>query len=87
MKLIDGHALAERLLSDAITTDQRRQANMIAKVIEEMPEYLIKQQLSSIYGKMLKADEGWDLITRQAAIDALGDEPTDWDAERMEGGA
>lgn len=38
MKLIDGHALAERLQSDAITTDQRRQANMIAKVIEEMPE-------------------------------------------------
>lgn len=38
MKLIDGHALADRLLSDAITTDQRRQANMIAKVIEEMPE-------------------------------------------------
>ena len=37
MKLIDGYALAERLLSDAITDDQRRQANMIAKVIEEMP--------------------------------------------------
>ena len=37
MKLIDGHALAGRLLSDAVTDDQRRQANMIAKVIEEMP--------------------------------------------------
>lgn len=36
-KLIDGNALADRLLSDAITDDQRRQANMIAKVIEEMP--------------------------------------------------
>ena len=38
MKLIDGHALADRLLSDAITDDQRRQAILIGKVIEEMPE-------------------------------------------------
>ena len=38
MKIIDGHALAERLRSDAITTEQRWQANLIAQVIEDMPE-------------------------------------------------
>ena len=42
MKLIDGEAFAERLLSYAITDDQRRQANMIAKVIEEMPESVVR---------------------------------------------
>lgn len=41
-KLIDGIDLADRLLSDAITDDQRRQANMIAKVIEEMPEAVVR---------------------------------------------
>ena len=41
-KLIDGNALADRLLSDAITDDQRRVANLIAKVIEEMPEAVVR---------------------------------------------
>ena len=38
MKLIDGHALADRLLADAITLDQIRQAKLIQRVIDEMPE-------------------------------------------------
>lgn len=42
MKLIDGDDLAERLLSDAITDDQRRQAILIGKVIEEMPESVVR---------------------------------------------
>ena len=42
MKMIDGDDLADRLLSDAITDDQRRQANMIANVIEEMPEAIVR---------------------------------------------
>lgn len=61
IKLIDGYELADRLLSDAITDDQRRQANMIAKVIEEMPSANERTETLAC-----------DLISRQAAINAVG---------------
>lgn len=41
-KLIDGTALADRLFSNAITDDQRRMANLIRLVIEEMPEAVVR---------------------------------------------
>ena len=41
-KLIDGTAFADRLFSDAITDDQRRQANMIRSVIDEMREAVVR---------------------------------------------
>ena len=59
MKLIDGDALADRLLSDAITNDQRRQANYIRKVIEEMPsaqperkrgKWIRHTEIKNVYG-------------------------------------
>ena len=55
MKLIDGDELADRLLADAITDDQRRVAVLIGQVIEDMPE--------------AQPECDGDLIRRQAAID------------------
>lgn len=41
-KLIDGIAFADRLLADAITTEQRRVANLIMQEINAMPEAVVR---------------------------------------------